>query len=102
MFAVISYKGKQFQVEQGQQIKIDLVETDEKEMTFSEVLLYNDDKTTKIGTPLIEKALVVGKVIGPLNDKKVIVSKFKNKIRYQRTQGHRQKYTIVEIKSIKC
>ena len=101
MLAIIKTGGKQYIVSPGQKIKIEKLEAkEEKEITFSEVLLLEKGKQLQIGTPLIKGAKVIGKVLKQGKGKKIIVFKYKAKTRYKVKRGHRQPFTEVEIKSI--
>ena len=88
-------------VSPGQKIKIEKIEKDKgKEIVFSEVLLLEKEKKTEIGAPLIKGVKVRGEVLRHGKEKKVIVFKYKAKIRYKKKKGHRQPFTEVEIKKI--
>ena len=101
MLAVIKTGGKQYLVSPGQKIKIEKIEKEEgKEIIFSDVLLLENSKELEIGTPLVKKAKVIGKVLKQDKYKKVIVFKYKAKKRYKRKKGHRQPFTEVEILKI--
>ena len=62
--------------------------------------LLEKGKKVEIGTPFIEGAKVIGKVLSQGKAKKVIVFKYKSKKRYKRKKGHRQPFTEVEITKI--
>lgn len=101
MFAIVSYKGKQYRVQEGKEYKIDLIDQDdEKNIIFSEVLLIDNDKDVKVGNPYITGATVSGEIIKDIKDDKVSGIKFHAKKHYKRNLGHRQQYTIVAIKKI--
>jgi large subunit ribosomal protein L21 len=101
MFAVIKTGGKQYLVREG-----DVIEIEKKsaqvgdKIVFDEVLLLADEKTTKIGTPLVKGAKVEAEVLEQLKGPKIKVIKFKRKVRYHRKRGHRQSYTKVKITKI--
>jgi len=101
MLAVIEIGGKQYKVEKDSVIKTEKVDVEEgKEVTFDKVLLLKD-KTTSIGTPYVEKAQVKCKVLEQGKADKIKVFKMKPKKRYQKTQGHRQRYSKLKVVSIK-
>ena len=101
MLAVIKTGGKQYLVEPGDKIKIEKIDKEpSKEISFSEVLLLEKDKKLEIGTPFLKGAKVKAKVLEQDKHKKVIIFKYKPKKRYKKKTGHRQPYTLVEIKSI--
>ena len=101
MFAVIKTGGKQFRVQVGDILDVEKLDLEEgKKVTFDNVLLIEDDKNTLIGTPVVEKAQVVGEVVENLKDKKVLVFKKKRRKQYRKTTGHRQLLTRVKIEKI--
>ncbi len=100
--AVIKTGGKQYLVSPGKIIKVEKIETENSdEITFNEVLLFSDGKTTKIGTPFIQDVHVKAKVLSQGKNDKIIVFKYKPKKRYSVKKGHRQSFTEVEIVDIK-
>lgn len=70
------------------------------EVELDRVLLVSDGKNTTIGNPLIQGAKVTASAVESGKDKKVMVFKYKNKVRYRRLTGHRQPYTLLNIKEI--
>lgn len=102
MFAVISYKGKQYKVSEGKKYSVDSIDDpDAKEIVFSDVLLTSENDTVKVGTPTVEGATVTAEVLGAVRGEKVKGMKFRPKKRYQRRLGHKANYTSVLVKSIK-
>ena len=101
MFAVIKTGGKQFRVQEGDILDVEKLDLEEgKKVTFDNVLLIEDDKNTLIGTPVVEKAQVVGEIVDNFKDKKVLVFKKKRRKQYRKTTGHRQMLTRVKIEKI--
>lgn len=98
--AVIKTGGKQYLVSEGDTLDIERIEGAKTPLIFSDVLMIDDGKTTKVGTPLVEKAVVEAEVIAETRDKKVIVFKMKRRKRYRRTQGHRQNKLRIKITKI--
>ena len=97
MKAIFVTGGKQYIVEEGQELYVEKLDAEEgKEVVFDEVL-YVDGK---VGTPTVKGAKVVAKVLKTGKGKKILVFKYKPKKKYRRTQGHRQPYTKILIKSI--
>ena len=97
MKAIFVTGGKQYMVEEGQELYIEKLENKEgSEVVFDEVL-YVDGK---VGTPTVKGAKVVAKVLKHGKQKKVLVFKYKPKKKYRKTQGHRQPCTKILIKSI--
>ena len=98
---VIKTGGKQYKVSEGDKIKIEkLPQKDGSAVSFSEVLLYSDEKGVTIGAPVIKDVRVAGKILEQGKADKVIIYKHKKRKRYTKKKGHRQQYTQVEITSI--
>jgi len=100
-FVVIETGGKQYRVTPGDTIKIEKISGEHKKgdiVVFDKVLLVDDGKNIKIGTPYIASVKVEGEFLETGRDKKITVIKFKRKIRYRRKYGHRQPYTKVKIR----
>lgn len=100
MYAVIETGGKQQKVLPGDILDVELLEN-QGSIIFDNVLLVADGENVAIGRPYVEGAKVSAKVIGNVKDDKVTAFKYKNKINYHRTLGHRQNYTRVQIEEIK-
>lgn len=103
MFAIIKTGGKQYVVSPGEKIKIEKLDaSDGKEVSF-DALLVSDPPAgggTLVGTPYVKGYKVKAKVLAQGKGKKIIVYKYKAKKRYHKKQGHRQRFTEVEILSI--
>ncbi|MCB1107723.1 MAG: 50S ribosomal protein L21 [Chlamydiia bacterium] len=100
MYAVIHTGGKQYRVEKGDVIEVELLDTQEGAVEFNEVLLYSDGKKAHVGAPHVAKCLVKGEVIGQNKGPKVVSFKYKRRKNYRRKVGHRQKYSVVKITDI--
>jgi large subunit ribosomal protein L21 len=102
MFAVIETGGKQYRVAPGAKLKIEKLEAaPEASVTFDKVLLTVDGDTVVMGTPTVKGASVTAKVLGQERADKLIVFKYRHKVRRRTKNTHRQPYTEVEITSIK-
>jgi large subunit ribosomal protein L21 len=100
MYAVIKTGGKQVRVTVGQEIYIEKLDVEAGDnYTFTEVLALGGEQTV-IGTPVVEGASVVAKVLKHGRGPKIIVFKYKVRKNYRRKQGHRQSYTKLVIESI--
>ena len=98
MKAVIETGGKQYLVEEGKVLYIEKLDTEAgSEITFDKVLMADG----VLGKPYVKGATVTAVVDKNGKAKKVLVYKYNSKKNYRRTQGHRQPYTKVTIKSIK-
>jgi len=99
--AVVKIGGKQFIVAEKETLMVDLLPEGTKELTLDAMLVIDGDKTT-VGTPLVKGVVVKAKVIEDLvKGDKIRVIRYKAKKRVHKEIGHRQKYSKVEISSIK-
>ena len=102
MYAVIESCGKQYKVAEGDVVFFEKLNSEAGDtVKFDNVVLVSDDKKVEVGAPYVKGVSVEGTVVANGKSKKVLVYKYKAKKNYRRTQGHRQPYTKVEIKSIK-
>lgn len=102
MYAIFVDGNRQYKVEQGQRLDIDLrsgVATGEL-VEFSQVLAIGGDEGLKLGSPAIAGAKVMAKVIGEEKGEKIYIEKFRRRKNYHRRTGHRQQYTRIEISEI--
>jgi large subunit ribosomal protein L21 len=101
MYAIIRAGGKQAKVQSGDVIEIERVKGDADELSFSPLLVVDDKGNAVSDRDLLAKASVTAKVLGESQGQKIDIFKYKNKTGYRRRQGHRQKYTQIEITGIK-
>lgn len=102
MYAVILTGGKQYKVFPGEKIKVEKISIKEGEtVTFDVLMLKKDDETVEIGTPIVEGAAVVGKVLKQGKAKKILIFKKKRRKNYSKLIGHRQPFTEILIEDIK-
>jgi len=100
-YAIVETGGKQYKVAPGQKIDVDRLGVAEgKDIELSKVLLIADEKNTIVGSPTIDGAKVIATCLGEEKGDKIIVFKYKPKVRYRRKKGHRQLYARLEIKEI--
>ncbi len=100
-FAVIKTGGKQYRVAEGDVLTIEkLPEMVGEKAVFKEVLLLDDGEQTTIGQPFISSATVTAEVTATGKGKKVVIVKYKPKVRYRVKRGHRQVFTKVKITTI--
>src|SRR6266446_6848238 len=99
MYAIIETGGKQYRVEEGDVIDVELLDANGT-VKFDKVLLVHDGYAPIIGRPHLEKCAVHAEVIGLAKGPKVIAFKFKRCKNTRRTVGHRQKYSRVKITKI--
>ncbi len=101
MYAVLETGGKQYKVSLGDTLEVEKLFLKVGEsVTFDKVLLLVDDNSTQIGTPYLPNTSVEAEVIAQVKGGKIRVAKFKAKVRYRRTTGHRQHLTKLNIKKI--
>ena len=101
MYAVVTTGGKQYRVEAGSELTIERLAVDAgSPVTFDRVLMVGDGDTITVGTPTVDGAKVSGTVIGESLGPKLVIFKFKQKVKYRRTAGHRQHFTRVRIDEI--
>ena len=97
MKAIIKTGGKQYYIQENDKIYIEKIDVEPgKKVVFDEVLFVNGNA----GNPTVKGASVEGEVIKHGRAKKILVFKYRPKKKYRKTQGHRQPYTLVEIKKI--
>jgi large subunit ribosomal protein L21 len=104
MYAVLSSGGKQYRVEAGTTLMLERLEGEPGEagaqVTFDRVLLIGDGDDVTIGTPTVVGASVSATVLGEALGPKLVIFKFKQKVKYRRRTGHRQHMTRVRIDAI--
>ena len=100
MYAIIRAGGKQAKVQSGDVIDIERVKTDGDELTFSPLLVVDDKGNAVSDRSTLKSASVTAKIVGDSTGPKIDIFKYKNKTGYRRRQGHRQKYTRIEITGI--
>ena len=101
MYAVIASGGKQARVAEGEQVHVELLDAEQgSEVSLTPVLLVDGDVV--LATPAqLSGATVTGKVVGWAQGPKIDGFTYKKRTNQRRRYGHRQKYHVVEITSIK-
>jgi len=105
MYAVIETGGKQYRVEAGDVIDVELLaaaSAERPEIVFDRVLMVADGDDVKLGQPLVDGAQVNGVLIDPVRARKVLVFKMKRRKGYRRKNGHRQDLHGVKIHDIQA
>jgi len=101
MYAIIETGGKQYKVEEGDILKVELLDAEaDQTVEIDKVLMVSKDGQVKVGNPFVVGARVTLKVAEHGRGKKIIVFKYKSKKNYRRKQGHRQPYTEVVVEEI--
>jgi len=100
-YAIIETGGKQYRVFPGQTVDVDRLEVAAgKPVELGRVLLINNDGQITAGNPVVRGARVMATSQGERKGKKVIVFKYKPKVRYRKKTGHRQLFTRLSIDRI--
>lgn len=101
MYAIIQTGGKQYRVQEGDVLRVEKLEAEAGQtVELTSVLAVAKDGRLNVGTPLVDGAKAVLKVLEHGKGKKVIVFKYKPKKNYRRKQGHRQPFTKVVVEKI--
>jgi len=101
MYAIIETGSKQYKVNKGDVIDVELLfKAPEEKVVFDKVLLVSDIDKIEVGMPYVSGAKVTGKIMGDFKADKVTTFKYKNKTNYHRTKGHRQPMTKVVIEEV--
>lgn len=101
MYAIIKTGGKQYRVQAGDVIDVELLGIDKNSrIEFNEVLFLHNGTTGKVGAPVVPGSAVLGEVIDEVRGPKVIAFKYKRRKMYRRKVGHRQDYSRVKILEI--
>jgi large subunit ribosomal protein L21 len=102
MYAIFEDGSHQFRVREGDRIRVDRRNGKAgDELVFSKVLLITEQNgNPTIGTPAVDGARVVAKIINQFRAKKIIIQKFRRRKNVRRRNGHRQPYTMVQITSV--
>ena len=101
MYAIIETGGKQYRVQEGDEIVIEKLNADEGgAVVFDKVLVAGNGADLKVGTPVVTGAAVNATVVENGKGPKVITFKYKSKKDYRNKKGHRQPFTKVKIDSI--
>ncbi|MGH1403160.1 MAG: 50S ribosomal protein L21 [Alphaproteobacteria bacterium] len=103
MFAVIKTGGKQYKVQKDDKLLVEKLEGEEgTKITLDEVLMVADDKTSKVGEPLVKGAKVEASIVAQTRGPKITIFKKKRRQNYRRKKGHRQDLTMIQITNIKA
>jgi large subunit ribosomal protein L21 len=102
MYAVIETGGKQYRVEVGTELEVELLDVEPgKTITLERVLLVGDGADSSIGRPLVAGAEVSAEVLRQSRGEKLISFKYRPKARSRVKKGHRQELTVLRIADIR-
>lgn len=101
MKAVVRVGGKQYIVAEKESLLVDHLPEGTKELSLEPLMVF-DDKTATVGTPLVSGVAIKAKVVeDEVKGDKLRVIRYKSKKRVHKINGHRQKYSRIEIGAIK-
>jgi large subunit ribosomal protein L21 len=101
MYAIVSIAGQQMKVSENDSVIVHRLEAKEGDkVEFDQVLMVDNKGKTQVGAPVINGAKVAATVVSHIQGDKVIVFKKKRRKGYQKSNGHRQKFTRITINSI--
>ena len=101
MYAIIEDGGRQYKVQEGQEVNVDYREATKGDtLTFDRILAVSGDEGTTLGKPTIEGASITAEVLGVQMGKKLYIQKLRRRKNSRRRTGHRQMYTKVKIGKI--
>lgn len=102
MYAIVETGGKQYQVEEGRYVDVELLnQENDSKVVFDKIVMIVNGKKSKVGQPYVAGASVEGKIMLHDRAKKVIVYKQRPKKGYRKKQGHRQGFARVMINKIR-
>ena len=100
-YAVVQTGGKQYRVATGDTIRVESIPGDVGDtVELTDVRMVSSDGDVTLGTPTVEGARVVTEISESGKGKKIVVFKYKSKVRYRRKKGHRQLYTDLTVTDI--
>ena len=100
-FAIIETGGKQYKVSASKILEIEKLNAKVGEtVKFQNVLLLNDDKTTEIGSPSIDGAMVEAKLLDDVKDRTVLIFHKRRRKHSRKKNGHRQRHSKIQITKI--
>lgn len=101
MYAIIADGGRQYRVEEGQELRVDYRDVPVGQpLHFDKVLALRSDDGLVIGRPTVDGASVTAQAMGPELGKKLVVQKLRRRKNSRRRTGHRQLHTRVRIDKI--
>jgi large subunit ribosomal protein L21 len=102
MYAIVETGGKQYRVKPGDTIAVERLETEPGEvLDIGRVLLVaGNGDSTRVGSPAVDGAVVRAEVVEHARGEKIVVFRYKSKVRYRRKTGHRQALTRIRITDI--
>ena len=100
MYAIIETGGKQYRVQEGDLLDVELLEGVEKEVRFDHVLFLKSGDAIKVGAPHLPRCTVHAEFVSEVKGPKVVAYKYKRRETCRKKVGHRQRYARVKIMRI--
>ena len=101
MYAVVQTGGKQYKVQPGEEVQVELLPAEVgATVELDRVLLIGEDDNLQVGDPTVVGARVVAEVVAQEKGDKIIVMRYKSKVRYKKKTGHRQRLTRLRVTDI--
>ena len=100
-FAIIETGGKQYKVSASKILEIEKLDAKVGEtVKFQNVLLLNDDKTTEVGSPSVDGAMVEAKLLDNVKDRTILIFHKRRRKHSRKKNGHRQRHSKIQITKI--
>lgn len=101
LYAIIETGGMQFRVEPGARLNVPLLQAEAgSTIRIDQVLLLDVDGAVSVGSPTLAGAFAEARVLEHGRGDKIVVFKRKRRKGFEKTQGHRQDYTRIEITTL--
>ena len=102
MYAIVESGSKQYRVEEGDVIDVELLDIGQDgKVELKNVLFLQKESSVKVGAPFVQNGVVLAELVGEVRGPKVIAYKYKKRKNYRRKVGHRQNYSRIKITAIK-
>ncbi len=103
MYAIVETGGKQYKVAEGDVIRVEKLNVEEEQtVEIDKVLAVSKEGALTVGSPLVDGAKVIFRVLGQGKGKKITVFKYKPKKNIRKKQGHRQPFTKLLVEKIEA
>ena len=100
-YAIVHTGGKQYRVSTGDTIRVESIPGDLGDtVELTDVRMLSQDGQVTLGAPTVDGARIVTEITDSGKGKKIVVFKYKSKVRYRRKKGHRQLYTDLTVTDI--
>jgi large subunit ribosomal protein L21 len=101
MFAIISDGGRQYKIEEGQELLLNYRDTPVGEkIKFEKILCVGGAGDAKLGSPIVKGATVTAEVLGPVKGEKHVIQKMRRRKNFRKKTGDRHVFTRVKIAKI--